>query len=275
MDSPLANKVAIVTGTSSPTGIGRATALELARHGASLIITDLAVEGADGSVGTNAAPMRELASEIRALGGTCAVFDVDVTDRLAINRCVEQVVNEHGGVDILVNNAGSTVGALPFLDIESTHWDLSFRINLKGTAEFCQAVIPSMLSRGGGSIINNASTAGLGAEAGFGAYNATKHAVVGLTKTIAAEFGPNGITCNAVCPGYIATDMHTEATKRLATEAGVSVEEMARRRYEGVAARRAGTPAEVAALIAFLAGPGARYINGSAIPISGGTPVGL
>ncbi len=126
-----------------------------------------------------------------------------------------------------------------------------------------------------GAIVNGASTGGLGAEAGFGAYTATKHAVVGITKTIAAEFGRSGVRCNAVCPGFVTTEMHSEATRRLAAATELTIDEMRQQRYEAVALGRASTPDEIAAVITFLASDAATYITGTAIPVSGGTPVGL
>ncbi len=269
-------RLAIVTGTGSPSGIGRATALALADDGLSVVVTDTATDPRpDGSPAANTEAMAALVAELEARGVEAMAVQVDITDRAEIDACVERVSARFGRIDVLVNNAGTTIGARPFLDVTPDDWDLSYRVNLRGTAEFCQAVLPTMIAAGGGAIVNNASTAGLGAEAGFGAYNATKHGVVGLTKTIAAEFGPAGVRCNAVCPGYVSTAMHLQATSRLAAEAGVTVEEMAERRYAGVALRRPGSTEEIAATIAFLAGPGAGYITGAALPVSGGTPVGL
>ena len=124
-------------------------------------------------------------------------------------------------------------------------------------------------------IVNISSIAGIGGEPGFGAYCAAKHAMVGLTKTIAAEFGPQGLRCNAVCPGYISTDMHLGVTQRLADEAGVGLEEMKARRYANVALRRAGDPDEVARTVAYLCGPGGAYVSGITLPVGGGVPYGL
>ena len=123
--------------------------------------------------------------------------------------------------------------------------------------------------------LNIASTAGLGASASFGAYTATKHGLVGLSKTIAAEFGRDGIRCNAVCPGFVRTEMHLGATRRLAAQEGIGEAEMAARRYADVPLGRAGEPDEIARLVVFLAGPGGAYITGTAIPVAGGNPVGL
>jgi NAD(P)-dependent dehydrogenase (short-subunit alcohol dehydrogenase family) len=265
MDNSLAGKTAIVTGAGRPDGIGYATALRLAELGADIVVTDVTVTS----------DLAQLVLEIEALGRRALAVAVDVTQADQITACVAQCVERFGGPDILVNNAGTTIGALPFQEIEPEHWDLSFQVNLKGPALFCRAVLPAMVRSGGGSIVNNASTGGLGAEAGFGAYTATKHGVIGLTKTIAAEYGEHGVRCNAVCPGYVATEMHDGTNQRLAGERSISIEAMKQERYTGVALRRAGTCAEIAEAIAYLASPASSYITGAAIPISGGTPVGL
>lgn len=128
---------------------------------------------------------------------------------------------------------------------------------------------------GGGRIINIGSTGSLGAEPGFGAYTAMKHGLVGLTKTLAAEFGVDGILCNTVCPGYIATDMHTAANVRLAAESGASLDEIKTQRYANVALRDAGLPNDVANAVAYLAGPQANYVTGINLPVTGGVPVGI
>ena len=253
-----------MTGAGLPGGIGWATVIKLASQGARVIATDLALHD----------HVREaLATE--ALRNSVTFMRLDVASAPRITACIADIGKCHGGVDILVNNAGSTTGSGAFLDIEAEQWSQSFAINAVGPGLLMQAVIPGMRQRGGGVIINNASTAGIGAEAGFGVYSASKHALVALTKTVAAEFGADNIRCNAVCPGYIGTEMHESVNRRLAEERGVSVDAVRRERYAGVAMRRAGSAEEVAATIAFLAGPDSGYINGAAIPISGGTPVGL
>jgi len=265
MTKSLAGKVAIVTGVSAERGIGRATARKLAGLGADLVLADLDL----------ASGLQALADEIVAAGGRSLAVAVDVRDVAQIEACVEAACQTFGGIDILVNNAGTTAGAKPFLEISDADWDLSYAVNLRGPAQFCRAVIPAMIRRGGGAIVNNASLAGLGAEAGFGAYSATKHGLVALTKTIAAEFGAQGIRCNVVCPGFVNTDMHRGVNQRLAREAGIGVAEIARQRYLGVAMGRAGDPTEIAEAIAFLAGPGSAYITGVALPVAGGTSAGL
>ena len=278
---PLEGKVAIVTGAGRPKGMGRASALKLAEQGAKVVVTDLArerkdleIEGLLG-IGNDFAPLERLASEIEALGSKALALAVDVTDAGEIQTCVEKTCEVFGGVDILFNNAGTGVGVGPFMDIPNENWDLSWHVNVKGMVHFCKAVIPKMIERGGGSIVNNASMAGLGAGQGYGAYTVTKFAVVGLTKLVAAEFGRQNIRCNAVCPGNILTDMGEEEIKFISMEAGVSEEEARGLFGEACSLGRAGQPEEVADVVAFLAGPRAGFMSGVAVPVAGGMPLGV
>ena len=261
----LEDRIAIVTGAAG--GIGTAIALALAEEGARIAACDLASRRDDG--------LAALANAISDNGGEAIAMTVDVSRKADIETAVAATLDTWGGIDILVNNAGTSAGAGPFLDVTDADWQSSFAVNLKGPADFAQAVIPEMRRRGGGAILNIASTAGLGALAGFGAYTATKHGLVGLSKTIAAEFGRDGIRCNAICPGFVRTEMHLDATRRLAAQEGIGEAEMAARRYADVPLGRAGEPDEIARLVILLAGPGGAYITGTAIPVAGGHPVGL
>ncbi len=272
----LSGKTALVTGASAPRGIGRAIAKRLAEEGATVVLTDIAgnIE-INGVCRARRELLDEAAAEIGEAGDNATVHLLDVTSEAEIRELVGEISTRHGGVDILVNNAGSLAGSAPFLSTTPAEWSNSFRVNLLGPMMTIQAVLPGMQTRGGGSIINIGSTGSLGAEPGFGAYTAMKHGLIGLTKTIAAEFGPDGIRCNAVCPGFIATDMHMAANTRLAAETGVSVPEMKAKRYANVALRDAGRPEDVADTVAYLAGPRAAYITGAALPVSGGVPPGI
>lgn len=267
-------QVALVTGASAPNGIGQAIARRLAQEGARVAVTDIAgPANVDGQAVERADLLRRLSEDIGTK--TALPLTLDVTDQTAIGRALAEVEAWAGPVGILVNNAATLAGAGDFLDSAPEAWDISFRVNLLGPMMLAQAVIPGMQRIGGGRIINIGSTGSLGAEAGFGAYTAMKHGLVGLTKTLAAEFGPDGIRCNTVCPGFIDTDMHAAANARLAQEAGVPLDEIKARRYAAVALREAGRPEDVAAAVSYLAGPGGDYVTGISLPVSGGVPVGL
>lgn len=273
---PLESKIAIVTGASAPKGIGRAIAMRLAADGATIVVAD--INGAmdvDGKETARLDLLNGLVAEIEALSGKALAVKMDVTSAEDIKSCIDTVISTLGRLDILVNNAGSLVGSDNFLSTTPDHWRSSFEVNILGPMMLSQAAIHEMRKIGGGRIINIGSTGSLGAEPGFGAYTAMKHGLVGLTKTLAAEFGPDGILCNTVCPGYIATDMHAAANVRLAQENNISIEEMKQRRYENVAVRDAGLPIDVANAVAYLAGPQANYVTGINLPVTGGVPFGI
>ena len=255
----LTGKVALVTGCGASEGIGAASARCLARDGAVVYVTD-----------RNAADATRVAAEIP---GAVPVA-LDVTDRAQIDAAIARAVAKHGRLDILVNNAGTPAGAKPFLDITDDDWAQAFAVNVKGTADCCQASIPE-LAKTQGVIVNMSSMVGIGGNRAFGAYTSTKHALIGMTKTIAAEFGPQGLRAVAICPGFIATEFHEGVNRRMAEEQGVSLQEIHAQRYETVALRRAGTPAEVGELVAFVASPAAAYITGVALPVTGGVQLGL
>lgn len=272
----LKDKVALVTGASAPHGIGRAVARRLAADGAAVVVTDVdASMQVDGALVPRSALLQGLVAEIVACGGTAVPLILDVTRAEDVERVVAETLTALGRLDILVNNSGSLAGADSFLSTTPDQWQHSFAVNLLGPMMLSRAAIPHMRAVGGGRIINIGSTASLGAEPGFGAYTAMKHGLVGLTKTLAAEFGPERILCNTVCPGYIATDMHMAANARLAQERGISVPEIQAERYASVALRNAGLPEDVANAVAFLAGPQGRYVTGINLPVTGGVPFGI
>ena len=260
MPGALTGKIAIVTGCGSSGGIGAASAACLARDGATVVLTDRV--GAD------------VSAVVAGLAGDVHARALDITDKTAIEMTVRAVVAQFGRLDILVNNAGTSSGAKPFLEITDEDWMAAFAVNIKGTADCCQAALPA-LCESAGVIVNMSSMVGIGAQRAFGAYTSTKHALIGMTKTIAAEFGPDGVRAVAICPGFIATEFHETVNRRMAVEQGVSLEEIHAQRYETVALRRAGTPAEVGELVAFVAGPGGAYITGVALPVTGGVQMGL
>lgn len=272
----LSGQVALITGASAPRGIGRAIAQRLATDGAAVVITDMTGSFTlDDTTYDRTTLLAEMAAEIDASGGTALALTLDVTSDEDIARCVGEAMSRFGRIDILVNNAGSLAGSANFMETTPAQWNTGFQVNLLGPVKLCQAVIPAMRAQGGGRIINIGSTGSLGAEPGFGAYTAMKHALAALSKTIASEEGQHGILCNTVCPGFIMTDMHMAANRRLAAEAALSVEALQARRYATVATRNAGQPEDVAAAVSYLAGPDGRYVTGTNLPVSGGVPYGI
>lgn len=262
----LKNQVAIVTGAGHPQGMGRAIALKLAAQGASVAVVDLG----------NAENLATVAEEISACGVQGLAISCDITNTEQIESCAEQVLRQFGRIDILVNNAGISASTPCFLDIPDDAWDLSYRVNVRGTATFCRAVIPAMLEQQSGVIINNASLCGLGAiESAPTNYTASKFAVVGLTKAIALEYADQNIRCNAVCPGVVNTGMRKHALQRIAEKQEISLEQAQRYEDETIAMKRAAEPDEIADVVVFLAGPAASYLTGIALPVAGGMPPGL
>ena len=244
----MTEKVAIVTGAAHPRGIGVAIAKQLRSNYVTVVTTDLS--GAD--------------------------MDVDVTDGTQIDRCIESVIARHGQVDILVNNAGVGVGSANFLEQKAEELDLTFAVNVKGMVRFSQSVIPQMQAIGGGIIVNVASLCGLRAIPAIPpAYTASKFAVVGLTKAMALEFGPDNIRVNAVCPGSVDTQMRENVMELLAEEEGISVEEAEAAENATISLGRPSSPAEIAAVVAFLCSDDAQYLTGTAIPVDGGMTGGF
>jgi len=277
---PLGGKVAFVTGAGRPRGIGRAAALELAKAGADVVVSDLARPGRRiGNLPTVAEDdggLHEVVAEIEGLGGSALAFALDVTDEDEVRAAVAATVDRFGRIDVLFNNAGTPVGVKPFLELSTDDWMHSWNVHVMGCVFMCRAVVPTMQANGGGVIINNSSASGLRALPEYGGYTATKHALIGLTKTLALEFGPDGIRAVAICPGDIATDMADLGMKLAAAQSGVSASELeSLAPLDTIALRRRGEAAEVGRTVAWLASDGASYISGNALLIDGGLMEGM
>ncbi len=247
LDRSIAGRVAIVTGAAS--GMGRATARLLADEGAHVAACD-----------RDGAGVTEVVDEIVAAGATATAHTVDLADAAAIEAFVTDVRGAHGPIDIVVNNAGVSIGS-PLDDpaFEDT-WAATFAVNIDAQMRLIRDCLDDLRRNGDGRIVNIASTEGLGGSAGISPYTASKHAVVGLTKSLAVELGPSGVTVNAVCPGPI----HTGMTAPIPDDAKAT---FARRR---TALRRYGDPEEVAHITLSLVLPAASFLTGAAIPVDGG-----
>lgn len=263
----LNNKVALVTGAGHPQGIGWATATELARNGADVVVTD---------IGNSASELDALCKEIESTGRVGMASVLDVTNPDNASDVVSEIVKKFGQLDILVNNAGVGLGSPKFLENSMGVWDTTFQVNLFGVINCCKAVLPQMSEQKAGAIVNVASLSGLRHIPSIPPpYTASKFAIIGLTKSIAEEFGPLGVRCNAVCPGSVATQMRDQAMDLLAESGDISRDDAEAEENAFIALGRAAEPAEVAAAVAFLASSSARYLTGVALPVDGGWTLGL
>lgn len=243
-------KVAIVTGGAS--GIGLGIAQRLAADGAKVALFEL-----------NAAAARDEATKMRAEGLDSIAVTVDVSDRSSVDCAVAEVRDEYGPITVLVNNAG-VEGYEAFLKITTQRWDRLLSVNLTGTFHCCQVVLPDMISLGWGRIVNISSSSTHGGQPYMAHYVASKSGVVGLTKSLALEFGPKGITVNTIPPGFIDTPMSRRAEQE--GRFGDTMDHHAQR----TPVRRAGLPADIAAACAFLVSDEAGYITGPVIGVNGG-----
>jgi NAD(P)-dependent dehydrogenase (short-subunit alcohol dehydrogenase family) len=243
----LDGKFAVVTGAASPRGLGKATARLFAEHGATVGILDL-----------NAVQAEEAA---RDLGENHVGLACDVTDREACRAAAEELLRRWGGIDVLVNNAGITQ-PLKVMEIEPANYDAVLDVNLRGTLYMSQAVIPAMRERKSGSIVNLSSVSAQRGGGIFGGphYSAAKAGVLGLTKAMARELAPDNVRVNAICPGFIATDI----------TAGKLTPEMNTMILEGIPMGRAGEARDVAGCALFLASDLAAYCTGTEIDVNGG-----
>ncbi|MFB7642391.1 SDR family NAD(P)-dependent oxidoreductase [Peribacillus butanolivorans] len=239
----LKDKVAVITGGAS--GMGKAEALAFAEKGAKVVIADINYEGA-----------QKVVNEIIANGESALALQVNMTNSAKINDMVQVILSEFGQIDILVNNAGVFDKYKTSLETSEEDWDFIFNINLKSIFLLSNLVLPGMISRGNGTIINISSVAGLVAGKGGAAYTASKHGLIGYTKHLASVYASQGIKVNAICPGTIVTPLTKDILDNIPVD--------------NIPARRFGQQEEVAELAVFLASDQAKFLNGTAIPIDGG-----
>lgn len=239
-------KVALVTGGGS--GIGRQACLVFAREGARVVVCDVAVEGGQETVG-----------QIEQAGGQATFIRADVAQAAEVEALVAKTVEAYGRLDCAYNNAGIAGRTARVADDSEQNWERILAINLKGVWLCLKYEIAHMLTQGGGAIVNTASDAGLIGLRRAGAYVASKHGVVGLTKTAALEYAKANIRVNAVCPGPIDTPMLREASERV-------IDAMATAQPNG----RLGQPREIAEAAVWLCSDAASFVTGHPMPVDGG-----
>lgn len=242
-------KVALVTGAAA--GIGEATARAFAAAGASVMLSDINQEAG-----------KKVAATINQSGGKATFVRCDVTRAEDVKHLVEHTIEQFGRLDFAFNNAGVELERSKLADGDEGIFDAIMDVNVKGVWQCMRHEIPVMVNAGGGVIVNTASVAGLGAAPAMSIYSASKHAVVGLTKSAAVEYGRRGVRVNAICPAVIDTDM-----LRRAVEDDPRKEEVHKNMHP---IGRIGQPQEVAAAVLYLCSEGAGFTTGVALPLDGG-----
>jgi NAD(P)-dependent dehydrogenase (short-subunit alcohol dehydrogenase family) len=248
------NKVALVTGGGN--GIGRATALAFAGRGAKVVIVDRDTTGGEATAGI-----------VRQQGGEALFVQADVTDAKSVQAYVKKAVDTYGRIDCFHNNAGIEGKVANIVDYDEAMFDQVMGVNVKGVFLGMKYVLKQMLTQGSGAIVNTASTAGLMGSPGMPAYVASKHAVLGLTKTASGEVARQGIRVNAVCPGPIDTRMIQDLQKQLNPE---NPGKVAATYQASIPLGRYGTPDEIANTVLFLCSDLASNITGAHFVVDGG-----
>jgi meso-butanediol dehydrogenase/(S,S)-butanediol dehydrogenase/diacetyl reductase len=269
----LANKVAICTGSGRTDGLGAAILRRLVADGCKVVVTDIGKPAgllSDSDIGASTG-MEEVAGELRAAGAECISVACDVRDPASVRNLMDETMKAFGRIDILINNAGVGYLMQDFREVTLEEWQLVMDVNLTGAFLCTQAAAEHMIAGGnGGRIINIASQA---AKSGFphlAAYVATKHGLIGLTRSNAVELGAHAITVNAVCPNHVTTGLGAKQNEYYSRLQGKTLEEFMQAMRERIPLGRPGLPEDTANAVAFLANDEARYITGEAMNVSGG-----
>ena len=246
-----AGKVALITGGG--TGIGAASARRIAVEGGQVVV-----------MGRRESPLRSVAEDCGGhfvLGDTASLLDLE--------RAVSEATNLFGGLDVLVANAGIELfGSVETVSIED--WRRVFEVNLEGAMLACRAAVPAMHKRGGGAIVLLASVAALFGAPSYVPYLTTKAGLLGLNRSIAYDYGPKGIRCNALCPGWVKTEMAERALAGIAAKKGIEASEFMESVVKVYPLKRMGSPEEIAAIVAFLCSDDSSFMTGSILTADGG-----
>lgn len=250
MDLGLEGKVALVTGAGSPVGFGRGIVLTLAEHGCDVIVNDIDLEGA-----------KKTAAEVEALGRKAMAIKADVTKVAEVKDMVKAALEKFGRIDILVNNAGRTTTPIPFAETPEENWEIVINLNIYGVFHCTKAVLPQMLERKSGKIINIASGAGIGGMPRCVHYGASKAAVIGFTKGLSKEVISSGINVNAIAPGVGDTNF---------LRTGNFPPDELEHALKTVPTGKPTTPEDVGNMVAYLASDIANQIVGQTYLVDGG-----
>jgi NAD(P)-dependent dehydrogenase (short-subunit alcohol dehydrogenase family) len=248
--------VVVITGAAN--GIGQACAIRFAEEGARIACLDLSVDANEAT-----------AAQCRALGVEAIALRCDVTDPESIKSAVDSTLAKWDRIDTLVTSAGIYTGT-PLTDVPLSQWQRTIDINLTGAFLTNQAIAPTLMAQGSGSIINLSSMAGKTSWPASAEYSSSKSGVIGLTRSVAMELAPYGATANAVCPGNTLTDMVRGVADKVGGLDGITGEEWLQNRANDCPMKRLAEPWEMAGVIAFLASEDARYLTGQAIEVDGG-----
>jgi 2-hydroxycyclohexanecarboxyl-CoA dehydrogenase len=248
----MTKRIAFVTGGGS--GIGKGISLALAEAGFHVAVADLNLDAAEGT-----------ATEITTVGGDATAVKVDVTSMASVNEAVALVTQRLGAVEVVVNCAGWD-DFMTFLETTEEFWDRILDLNFKGALRVTKAVVPGMIERGWGRVINIGSDAGRVGSSLEAVYSGAKGGIIAFTKTLAREVATTGVTANTVCPGP--TD--TPALRKFANNSGEDADKVISGMTRAVPMKRLGTPEDVAAAVVFFAGDNTGYITGQTLSVSGG-----
>lgn len=248
----MTSRVALVTGGAQ--GIGGGISEALGTHGFRVAVADLNLDAA-----------KETAARIVAAGGEAIAVPIDVTDTASVRDAVQDVTAQLGAIEVVVNNAGWD-DFMPFLKTTEDFWDRILDINFKGALRVCHTVVPGMVERGFGRVVNIGSDAGRVGSSLEAVYSGAKGGIIAFTKTLAREVATKGVTVNTVCPGP--TD--TPALRKFADNSGEDADKVIGGMARSVPMKRLGTPPDVAAAVAFFASDAAEYITGQTLSVSGG-----